>query len=55
MKLVFVVLLFSAFIVSTLAMPSFVLNHKAEKADTFKDALLQYLIGTMMNGEHKFA
>ena len=54
MKLVLIGLLFSAFVASTMAMPSFDFNHKAERADTFKNAFLQYLIGTMMNGEQKF-
>jgi hypothetical protein len=52
MKLVLVGLLFSAFIVSILAMPSFDMkSHEDAKVDNLNNALLQYLIGTM-NGKH---
>ena len=50
MKLVLIGLVFSAFVASTLAMPSFDDNRKAER-DTFKNAFLQYWMRTMMNGE----
>ena len=53
MKLVLIGLVFSAFVASTLAMPSFDDENKVER-DTFKNAFLQYWLKTMINGEYHF-